>query len=301
LRAAVTLALFLSVLQNERTMFRSGAEEVRVDALVTDGRRPVSGLTAANFELRDSGVVQKIENIEVSQVPFSLLLALDTSSSMDGAALRQLQDGARAAIDALRPGDRASILTFNAAIGRPTPWTTDRGSLTAAINELTATGTTSLFDATLAAIVGRDPEPGRRNLLIVFTDGSDTSSWLPDTAVYDLASRTDIVVYGISTASGTPAQDTALEWRSGIRLTPQQPVVSAVDFLATLASHTGGQHLRSTNADLRKTFTQIVAEFRTRYVLWYRPDGVPSTGWHAIDVRLKARRGRVTARRGYER
>lgn len=298
---AVAAALLVSLLQSGRAVFRSAAEEVRVDALVTDGRRPVGGLTAANFELRDSGVAQKVENVEISELPFSMLLALDTSSSMDGAALRQLQDGARAAVEALRPGDRASLLTFNAAIDRPTPWTTDRGSLAAAIDALRAAGTTSLFDAALSAIVQRDPEPERRNLLIVFTDGDDTSSWLPDTAVYDLASRTDIVIYGITTDAGPPAYRAALQWRSGIRLTPQQPIVSSEDFLTQLAAHTGGQHLRSASADLRRTFTQVVAEFRMRYVLWYRPEGVPATGWHAIDVRLKGSRGRLTARRGYER
>ncbi|HEX4565574.1 MAG TPA: VWA domain-containing protein [Vicinamibacterales bacterium] len=131
----VAVALLLPLLQNERAVFRSAAEEVRVDVLVTDGNRPVAGLTAMNFELKDGGVVQKIENVEVSELPFSLQLALDTSSSMEGTALRRLQDGARAAIDALRPGDRASILTFNAAIGRATPWTADGASLRAAIDQ----------------------------------------------------------------------------------------------------------------------------------------------------------------------
>jgi Ca-activated chloride channel family protein len=298
---AIAVALLLPLLQNGRAVFRSTAEEVRVDALVTDGHRPVAGLTATNFELKDSGVVQTIESVEISELPFSLQLALDTSSSMEGTALRRLQDGARAAIDALRPGDRASILTFNAAIGRAIPWTADGESLRAAIDHLTVDGTTSLFDAAAAALVQRDPEPGRRNLLIIFTDGSDTSSWLPDAAAYDLASRTDIVVYGITTDTGPSAHDTTLQWRSGIRLSRQQPIISSADFLAKLAAHTGGQYLRSTTADLHKAFANIVAEFRTRYMLSYRPDGVSATGWHPIDVRVKGSRGRVTARRGYER
>jgi VWFA-related protein len=299
--AVVAVALIAAFLQNGRSVFRSGAEEVRVDALVTDGRRPVAGLAASNFELRDSGVVQKVENVEISELPFSMLLALDTSSSMEGTALRRLQEGAHAAVDALRPGDRASILTFNGAVGRVTPWTTDHATLTAAIDRLSAEGTTSLFDAAATAIVQRDPEPGRRNLLIVFTDGTDTSSWLPDAAAYELAARTDIVIYGITTDTAASTRDTALQWRSGIRFAGQQMIVSSDDFLAKLADRTGGERLRSTAADLRGAFTQIVAEFRTRYILFYRPEGVPAAGWHPIEVRVKASRGRVTARRGYER
>lgn len=283
-------------------VFRSAAEEVRVDALVTEAGRPVTTLKAGDFEVLDSGVVQTIENLEVSELPFSVTLALDTSTSMEGAALRQLQDGARAAVEALQPGDRASILTFNSAIERATPWTGDRGSLEHAIERLRAAGTTSLFDAAAAAIVQRDPEEGRRNLLILFTDGDDTSSWLPDAAAYDLAARTDVVVYGITTDAVTSGQTNGLQWRSGIRLASQQPIVSSENFLSNLAARTGGKHLRSSAADLRKTFAQVVAEFRSRVILWYRPEGVPAAGWHPIEVRLKERRTlRVIARRGYER
>jgi Ca-activated chloride channel family protein len=299
--AAVAVALFVSLLQNNQAVFRSQTEEVRVDVLVTDGRRPVGGLTARNFELLDSGVAQTIEQVDVSELPFSMLLVLDTSSSMEGAALRQLEDGARAAVDALRPGDRASLLTFNSSVGPATPWTADRGPLAAAIDQLRAAGTTSLFDAAFAAIVRRDPEPGRRNLMILFTDGEDTSSWLPDRSAYDLADRTDIVVYGVTTDATTSGQPAGLQWRSGVRLASEQPIISSQDFLSSLAARTGGKHLRSTATDLHRTFTQIVSEFRTRYILWYRPAGVPATGWHPVDVRLKGSRGQLTARRGYER
>ena len=297
---AAALAIAAGLIGTGQQVFRSSAEEVRVDVLVTDGRRPVAGLTAPSFELLDSGVAQTIEHLDVSEYPFSMLLALDTSSSMNGVALRQLQDGARAAIGALRADDRASLMTFNAAIAPITRWSAERRPLADAIEHLQADGTTSLYDAAVAAIVQRDPEPGRRNLLILFTDGSDTSSWLPDSAAYDLAARTDIVVYGISTGAA-PARVTPLQWRSGIRLSRGQPVVSSADFLSTLAARTGGNHLHSAGTDLRAAFTQIVSEFRTRYVLYYRPVGVPAAGWHPIDVRLKGRRGQVTARRGYER
>jgi hypothetical protein len=41
--------------------FRSGVDLVRVDALVTDGKRVVTGLKAGDFELRDNGVLQTID------------------------------------------------------------------------------------------------------------------------------------------------------------------------------------------------------------------------------------------------
>lgn len=91
----VTVALLVAPVENQRAVFRSAAEEVRVDVLVSDGHHPIAGLTASDFELRDSGVVQTIENVEISEQPFSILLALDTSSSMEGASLRATQPADR--------------------------------------------------------------------------------------------------------------------------------------------------------------------------------------------------------------
>lgn len=67
--------------------FRSGTDAVLVDVEVTSGGRPVAGLTAADFELTDSGVVQQVNVMSFADVPVSLLLVLDTSSSVDGERL----------------------------------------------------------------------------------------------------------------------------------------------------------------------------------------------------------------------
>lgn len=180
IRALVALGLFGTLLSGLPQVFRSVVDAVRVDVLVTQGRQPVGGLTIADFELRDNGVRQTIDDLQVGEVPFSMMLALDVSGSMTGAPLSHLQDGARAALEALRPDDRAALIAFNETISVATPWTSERDALAPAISGLKANGNTSLFDAAMSAIVQRDPEPGRRNLLIIFSDDRDTASWLPD-------------------------------------------------------------------------------------------------------------------------
>jgi VWFA-related protein len=299
-RAVLAVIASLAVGIPRGQVFHSLADAVRVDVLVTEGRHPVGGLTAADFELRDSGVPQTIDDMQIQEVPFSMMLALDTSSSMGGPPLQELQDAARAAIDALRPGDRAALLTFGEVVSAATPWDGDHASLLSAIRDLGAGGSTSLFDAALAAVVQRDPERGRRNLLIVFTDGADTASWLPDFAALDLVTRTDIVVYGLAMGA-TPPRPAGLQGRSGIRLAPHQPVISSASFLKELAVRTGGESLSSGTGGLRKTFERIVTEFRSRYLLSYAPKGVDAAGWHPIEVKVKGRRATVTARRGYQR
>ena len=59
--------------------------------------------------------------------------------------------------------------------------------------------------------------------------------------------------------------------------------------------------MRQRSDRLRETFVRIVTEFRSRYLLTYTPQGVDAGGWHPIEVRLKSKKGKVTARRGYMR
>ena len=64
--------------------FRSGADGVRVDVHVQVGKKPVAGLTAADFDVRDSGVRQDVQALAIEDVPLSLVLALDVSGSVRG-------------------------------------------------------------------------------------------------------------------------------------------------------------------------------------------------------------------------
>jgi VWFA-related protein len=302
---ALVLALsFLAVAMTPaQQVFHSFTDAVRVDVLATDGRQPIDGLTTGDFELTDSGVRQKIDDIQIAEIPFNMMLTLDTSGSMAGPPLKQLQEGARAAIAALKDADRAAIVSFSDMLARPAPWTADKTALFGAVDQLRAQGSTSLFDAALASLVLRETDSNRRHLVILFTDGIDTSSWLPDFAALDLALRTEVVVYSVTTCGlvavcRPPPQ---LNLRSGIRLASKQPVISSQDFLQELASRTGGESLDTSLGNLRKTFEYIVTHFRSRYVLSYAPQGVARAGWHPIEVKLTRRSGKVTARRGYER
>jgi hypothetical protein len=101
------LGLAIAAAPQAPRRFYSTADAVRVDTPVLDGRRPVGGLTAADFELRDTGVPQQIDDVQIVEVPFSMMLALDTSSSMQ-VGLPRLREAARAAVAALRPADRGA-------------------------------------------------------------------------------------------------------------------------------------------------------------------------------------------------
>jgi Ca-activated chloride channel homolog len=305
--------------------FRAATEGVRVDVLVTNGNRPIGGLTRDDFELLDNGVPQAIKNVTIEEVPFSMLLVLDSSASMEGGAIRDLKSAASAAVNAMGAGDRAAILTFSEVLRQPARWLPKGVELTRAIDGVQASGATALFDATFAGLATRDPEAGRRSLLLLFSDGEDTSSWLPASAPIDKAARTETVVYTVFLGPGrgrsadtdrgqtgramvtTPAADSEsgsrrLFFRSGIRLSPGAALLAQSPFLKEIAERTGGEALVADAAvKLRETFERIVTDFRSRYLLTYVPAGVDTAGWHRLEVKLKNRAGKVRARRGYDR
>jgi Ca-activated chloride channel family protein len=282
--------------------FRVAVDAVRADVLVTDGNRPVAGLTSADFELRDSGVLQQIESVAFEDVPLSVMLALDTSGSVAGGPLVHLKEAATAVVRLLKPADRGALMTFAGALRLHCSWTGNRDALEKAIAAAEAGGWTPLYDAAYAALTLRDPTPGR-TLVLIFSDGADTGSWLPGAQVIEIARRNEAVVYGVTMGSeDVRVPGYRLDFHSGMQLPIK--AASTADrmepFLEALSDETGGRVLNALRSDrLRDTFVRIVTEFRSRYLLTYSPRGVDAGGWHPLEVRVKGRRVKVTARRGY--
>jgi VWFA-related protein len=300
-RLAAVALVVASVAVLEAQRFTSRALGVRVDVLVTSGKHLVTGLSARDFELRDEGVLQEVAQVEVEQLPLNLTLVFDTSGSVAGTRMQALLEAGTDLLDQLRATDRAALLSFSTGVRLLAPLTPSRQQIRAALGALNASGSTSLRDAAFAGLALRGADPGR-TLVLIFSDGADTSSWLTAGRVIDAARRTDAVVYVVA----LPVER-ALSQRTfspGRGLLPSQPrtilVNEAGEFLDQLTEETGGRVLFATShADLRGAFTKTLAEFRDRYVLSYTPTAVSVTGWHRLDVTLKGKKGKVTARRGY--
>ncbi len=257
--------------------FKSNAEAVRVDVLVTDRGRLVNGLTAADFELRDNGVPQTIDLVSFQQIPLNVFLALDTSASVSGQRLTDLQTAGHALLDRLAKDDRSALLTFSHTILRREALTGTTARVRQALTDVRPSGDTALVDGTYAAIM-LDPADGGRNLLLVFSDGLDTASWLKPEHVLDSAKRSDFVVYGVSSRGPEGAK-----------------------FLEDLTDVTGGTTLKiASTQELSATFLKILDEFRQRYLISYSPTGVSRSGWHRLEVRVKGRRVTVKSRAGYQ-
>ena len=199
--AATGLALMSAAMmlpaQTQNPTFSSKVEAVRVDVLVTRDGKPVPGLRAADFEILDNGVRQAVDIVSFEQLPLNVVFTFDLSDSIIGDRLVNLREAGHAVLGALRKGDQSALVTFNHAVVVGPGLTADAGLVRAAIDGTEPTGNTSLTDAVFAGMMLAESDVGR-GLVIVFSDGLDTSSWLRPKAVLDVAKRSDAVVYAVS-------------------------------------------------------------------------------------------------------
>ncbi|MEP6917789.1 MAG: VWA domain-containing protein, partial [Acidobacteriota bacterium] len=78
---------------------------------MTDSRgEPVTGLTQADFSLREDGANQTISTFAAGEFPLSVALAIDRSFSMAGPRLALAKSAARAFLGELRPRDEAMVM-----------------------------------------------------------------------------------------------------------------------------------------------------------------------------------------------
>jgi VWFA-related protein len=278
---AIVLALLVAahiaaVRAQQAPTFSSRIDAIRVDVLVTAGNAPVRGLGPADFEIRDNGVLQQVDLVSFEQIPLNVILALDMSDSVAGDRLGRLRAAGTAILDGLKTGDQAALVTFSHVVRLAAKLSTDIGSVHTALLRAGGDGSTSLVDGVYTGMQVGSSDAGRE-LLVVFSDGLDTASWLPADKVLDAAKRTDAVAYAVAVRS---------------RAKPE--------FLSDLASLTGGRLFEVEKTErLDSIFLDILKEFRERYLVSYTPRGVAKEGWHKLDVRVK-RGGTVKARPGYQ-
>jgi Ca-activated chloride channel family protein len=272
MRAALAIVAVLA----QAPTFSSRVDAVRVDVLVTDRGKPVTGLTPDDFEVFDNGVAQQVDLVSFDQVPLNVILVFDMSSSLDDDRRNRLVKGAGALLNGLKADDQAALVTFSHVVDRSARLTKDVASVRSALEGAAGLGDTALVDSAFAGMLVGESDVGR-SLLIAFSDGVDTSSWLPPASVLDTARRSGVVAYGVSVRS---------------RVRPE--------FLEELTELTGGRLFEvERTQNLESVFLGVLDEFRHRYLVSYTPRGVPRIGWHQLDVRVKGRRATVKARPGY--
>ena len=279
--------------QDPAPVFRASADVVTVEAAVRRDRRPVTGLTAADFELLDNGVPQQITSLSYEKLPIDVTVVLDVSASVTGSVLDELRRALRQLRSDLGPQDRLRLLTFNMGVRRIADFDAPATTVDSALASLSGGGSSAVFDSLAVALASPVPA-GRRQLIVLFSDGQDSSSIIDADTLLDVARRSSptVAVVLSSPARQRPA--------SLVRTASKLGSATVGDLADQIAGETGGFVAAIAAGDnLTSTFRRVLEQFRTSYVLYFTPTGVERHGTHTIEVRVKRAKVEVRSRRGY--
>jgi Ca-activated chloride channel family protein len=282
------VALFAGTLVlagQEQPIFRSSVRTVPIYATVLDtSGRLVPDLEQSDFTVLDNGKPAELGLFSNESQPFTAVVMLDTSASMT-ANLKLLNRAAEQFLLRLLPVDKAQVGAFNDKIQLSGTFTNNRDELISALNDLYFGNPTRLNDGIAAGLDALQGIEGRR-VVLVFTDGEDTSSRLGFKTVLERARDEEVMVYSIGLES---------EYFNGMRVVRSRPSRD----LRKISDETGGGYFELIKTvDLAPTFTRVAQELRSQYLIGFAPallDGKV----HKLEVKVSKLGMTVRARRSY--
>ncbi|HEU0195360.1 MAG TPA: VWA domain-containing protein [Gaiellales bacterium] len=108
--------------------------------------------------------------------PLHLVFAVDTSSSMQGAPLTAAIEAGERLLDAAGRRDEVGLVAFSAQARVAARLTGNVGRVRGALESLRTAPGTALYDGVAAAVSAVGNDPGARDVVVVLSDGRDTSS-----------------------------------------------------------------------------------------------------------------------------
>ncbi len=275
----------------QEPVFHVDVRLVRILATVKNAAGDLIGtLAKEDFEVYDNDVRQEIAIFERrTEQPLSVALLVDTSLSTAIELRYELESVSRffnAMFSEGNPQDSVALYSFNYEVTLLSSFTSRRQRLEQPLKSLKPVGGTSLYDAIYLASRGLELREGRR-VIVVVTDGGDTTSAKTFHDALRAAQMADAVLYAILVMPIT--SDAGRN-------------IGGENALATLSAGTGGRVFTpSLGASLDKAFLDILAELRTQYFLAYYPKNVPPAKDPFHRLRIASGRSdlRVLARSGY--
>jgi Ca-activated chloride channel family protein len=286
LPAALSAAVAWGVaLAAQQPTFRSSTNVVSLFATVTDAQnRLVPDLTQADFQVFDNDKPQDLLLFQSETQPITVVVMLDTSASMTG-SIALLKAAAEQFIIRLLPEDKAAVGAFNDKIEVSTQFTNNRDTLITEVKDLDFGNGTRLFDAISESLDMLQGVDGRK-VVLVFTDGDDTSSRVGRGKILDRARAEEVMVYAIGLEA---------EFFDGVRVVRSKPDSS----LRRIADETGGGYFElKKTADLGPTFSRVAQELHSQYVLGFEPQQLDGKV-HRLTVKMKQPGMTARARRSY--
>jgi Ca-activated chloride channel homolog len=288
-------------------------ETIRVDSNLVDLKVSVMSLKpnasamalqAKDFTVLEDGAPQEISFFAASDAPFDLTLLLDISGSTAD-KMKLIRRSAKRFVDATRPGDRVSIVTFTDIAELVSDFTLDRIQLKKEIDHIEKTvGGTKFWDSLRGVVESRGSsvEGSRRKAVVVMTDGIDNAlpgifgdgsiTTFPD--LIQIVSDSDAIVFPIYL-------DTE-EQEIKRHRTSRDAYVQARQQLSQLADVCGTTLYRAGKIeDLESVYERVIKDLGTVYSIGYRPSNNSRDGkWRAVAIQLNEHTDLVArSKRGY--
>ncbi len=240
-----------------------------------------------DFVIYEDGVPQKISQFSRDYVPLSIVILLDTSSSMSGRKLDNARRSLNEFLGRLNPGDEALLMTFRT---RPTvlqPFTRDLSRIKRDLKKLDGRGSTALYDSILAALDLASSSHNRRRALLLLSDGINTYGRAQLTDTIERLRRQGAELFAIGLQTDLPED---LRYRDMTRAV-----------LGELTRSAGGEAFMVENPrDLRIICRTISDRMHNQYSFGYYPSRSDSGNWRSIRVESKVRGLRVvSSKAGY--
>lgn len=218
---------------------------------------PVASLKRDNFEVFEDGAPQKVSVFDrESELPLSIVLAVDASLSTRKDLKLELESARRFAHSILRPIDALSLYQFSEIVDELVPFTPDLKRVDRGIDRVQSGAATAMYDAVYLGSQALEKRQGRK-VMVIITDGGDTVSQTNYQEALRAAEEAEAIVYSIIVVP--------IESDAGRD-------VGGEHALMAISHETGGKYYYATSIDtLDKAFRQISDELRTQYLLAYYP------------------------------
>jgi VWFA-related protein len=270
----------------------------------------VPDLQKDDFQIFDEKFPQEIRYFsKQTDLPLRIGMLVDTSNSIRDRIKFEQDASVNFLFSVLRRGrDEAFVMTFDDEPQIIQPFTNDAGLLRDQIVQTRAGGGTAIYDAIYEACEKQLSHPPRppgdqpdvvRRVMILISDGDDNLSTHTRSEAIEMAQRTSVVIYTISTST----QWIQLSQTDPDKLANRKSHLTEGDqILQNLADETGGRAFFPYHVDdLDQSFQDIGDELRNQYSIAYIPTNYVLDGrYHRIRIEVPDHKGyQVRARRGY--
>jgi len=272
--AVVTLSSAQSLGNNDYSV-SVNVELVQLPVSVLDKSGfPVRGLREQDFAVYEDKVSQDITLFKQEDIPSSVVLVVDTSSSMFN-KLKRVNSAALTFVRGSNPEDETAIVTFGSTVRLDQPFTANTNELRQTLAGILPNGYTALYDAVFqAAEYLKEVGSQEKKILLIISDGEDNRSKYKLKEVLEVIRESKIIVYSIGLLRDVSYSLTYAD--DGKRALKQ------------LAEVTGGAAFFPDGVDqVEQVCERIARDLRNQYTIGYKPHNEKLDGsWRKVIVRV---------------